>query len=54
MVLLVLNSDDLGLDGCYRVRHGGCVGLIVEVRLVMRREVLPWMERQVLPGLSIL
>ena len=49
MVLLILDPDDLGLDRWSRVCHGGRVGLIVEVRLIRRRKMLPWMERQVLP-----
>ena len=54
MVLLILNSDDLGLDWWSRVRHGGCIGLIVEVRLIRRPKLLPWVQRQMLPVLSIL
>ncbi len=52
LVLLVLDPDDLGLDWRSRVRHWGCVGLIVEVRLIRYHRMLPRMEGQMLPGLS--
>ena len=51
MVLLILYSDDLGLDRWSLMLHWGCVGLVVKVWLVRHRSVLPSVERQVLSGL---
>ena len=48
--MLVLNSDDVGLDGCSRVRYWGRVGLVIEVWLITCHDWLPRVEGQVLSG----
>ncbi len=51
--MLVLDPDDLGLDRRPCVRYWGCVGLVVEVRLLRCWEALPWVKGRVLLWLSI-
>ena len=51
--MLVLDSDDLGLDGCSRVRYWGRVGLVIEVWLLRCGEALPWVKRRILLSLSV-
>ena len=54
LVLLILDSDDLCLDRWPRVCHGGCVRLILEVRMIGHTRLLPWVQGQVLSGVCIL
>ena len=51
--MLVLNSDDLGLDGCSCVRYWWRVGLVVKVWLFRCGEALPWVKRRILLSLSV-
>ena len=51
--MLILNPDDLGLDWWSRVRYWGFVRLAIKVRLLRRREALPWVKGRVLLWLSI-
>ena len=54
LILLILDSDDLGLDRWSRVGHGRGVRLILEVRMIGHTRLLPWMQGQVLSGVCIL
>ena len=53
LILLVLYPDDFGLDWWSRVLHWGRIRLVVEMRLIRHRNVLPPVERQMLPGLFV-